>query len=74
MLLLEKIGKIGATKLVLGDEMRPNNQNAPLYFIPFLTELPEVTEVLGDVKVCKHAMIAMLQMGNYAWATCKQAC
>jgi hypothetical protein len=39
MLLMEKIR---ATKLVLGDDMRQNDQNAPLYFIPFLTELPEV--------------------------------
>jgi hypothetical protein len=35
MLLMEKIS---ATKLVLGDDMRQNNHNAPLYFIPFLTE------------------------------------
>jgi hypothetical protein len=44
MLLMEKIR---ATKLVLsGDDMRQNNQNAQLYFIPFLTELSEVAEVL----------------------------
>jgi hypothetical protein len=70
MLLMEKIH---ATKLVLGVDKRQNNQNVPLYFIPFLTESPEVAEVLGNVKVCKHAMMAMLQMGKDAWATCKQA-
>jgi hypothetical protein len=64
MLLMEKIC---ATKLVLGDDMRQNNHNAPLYyFIPFLTELPEAAEVLGNVKVCRYAMMAMLQMGKDA--------
>jgi hypothetical protein len=70
MLLMEKIQ---ATKLALGDNMRQNNQNAPLYFIPFLTELPEVAEVLCNVKVCKHAIMAMLLMGKDAWVSCKQA-
>jgi hypothetical protein len=54
-------------KLVLGDDKRQNNQNVLLYFIPFLTELPEVAEVLGNVKVCK------LRVEKDAWATCKQA-
>jgi hypothetical protein len=60
--------KICATKrlMVVGDEL-------PLYFIPFTTELPEVAEVLWDVKICKYAMIVVLQMGKRAWLTCKQA-
>jgi hypothetical protein len=70
LLLMEKIR---ATKLILIDEMRPNNQNAPLYFIQILTELPEVTEVLEEHKVCKHVMMVMLPMGKDLWATCKQA-
>jgi hypothetical protein len=45
----------------------------PLYFIPFTTELPEVLQVLGNVKICKYAMMAVLQMGKVAWKTCKQA-
>jgi hypothetical protein len=69
LLLMEKIR---ATKLIMVDKMR-DNQNAPLYFIPFLTKLPEVVEVLGEFKVCKHVMMAMLRMGKDAWATCKQA-
>jgi hypothetical protein len=56
MLLIEKVH---ATKLVLGDDMRQHNQDVLLYFIPFLTELPEIAEVLGNIKVCKHAMMAV---------------
>jgi hypothetical protein len=52
--------------------MRQNNQNVLLYFIPFRTELPEVAEVLGNGKVCKHPMMAVLQMGKDAWVTCKK--
>jgi hypothetical protein len=51
--------KICAAKLVLGENNRQKNQFLPLFFIPFTTELPKVTEVLGDVKICKCAMMTV---------------
>jgi hypothetical protein len=65
--------KIRATKLVLDEEDRQRNPNLPLYFMPFTTELPEVSQVLGEKKICKYAMMALLRMGKQAWRTCKQA-
>jgi hypothetical protein len=70
LLLMEKIR---ATRLVLGENNRQKNRFLPLFFIPFTTELPEVAEVLGDVKICKCAMMTVLRMGRTAWSTCKQA-
>jgi hypothetical protein len=70
LLLMEKIR---ATKLVLGENNRQTNRFLPLFFIPFTTELPEVAEVLGDVKICKCAMMTVLRMGRAAWLTCKEA-
>jgi hypothetical protein len=65
------IEKIRATKLVAGQ--RQKNQFLQLYFIPFTTELPDVAEKLGDVRICKCAMMAVLRMGRSAWSTCKEA-
>ncbi len=57
--------KICATKrVVVGDDSRQRNPNLPLYFLPFTTELPAVVMVLGSVKVCKHAMMALLRHGR----------
>jgi hypothetical protein len=62
------IEKIRATKLcqVVGEEL-------PNYCLPFTTELPKVAEALGEVKICKFAMMALLRMGRRAWSTCKEA-
>jgi hypothetical protein len=69
LLLMEQIC---ATKLMLGKNNMQKNQFLPLFFIPFTTELPEVAEVLRDVKICKCAMMAVLQMRRAAWSTCKE--
>jgi hypothetical protein len=52
MLIMEKIC---ATKLLLvvGEEL-------PIYCLPFTTELPKVAEVLGEVEICKFAMMLVL--------------
>jgi hypothetical protein len=62
------IEKIHATKLchVVVKEL-------PMYCLPFTTELQEVAEVLGEVKICKFAMMVVLRMSRRPWFTCKQA-
>jgi hypothetical protein len=45
----------------------------PLYFIPFKTEIHEVSTMLGDVKICKFAMMTVLCIGRMAWSTCMEA-
>jgi hypothetical protein len=62
--------KIRSTQLVL-KKKRYSNQK--LFFLPFKTELVEVTEALGDVTICQHAMMILLRFGRSAWATCRLA-
>ena len=58
-----------ATKLVRADDKK--KENLPLYYyMPFTTELHEVATVLGDVNICKFAMMTVLRIGRAAWLTC----
>jgi hypothetical protein len=69
MLLMEKI--CAATKLVVGNGS--NKDNLLLYFIPFKREIHKVSTMLGDVKICKFAMMTVLRIGRTAWSTCMEA-
>jgi hypothetical protein len=65
--------KIRSTKLVLGNDYNKRATNQKLYLLPHQTELADVNEALGGVKVCKHAMMALLRYGRRAWDTCKKS-
>jgi hypothetical protein len=65
LLLMEKIR---STQLVLN---RKRYSNQKLFFLPYKTELVEVTEALGNVLVCKYAMQTLLRYGKGAWDTCR---
>jgi hypothetical protein len=62
--------KIRARQLV------PKNKRygtASLYYLPYKTELMEVTEALGNVTICKYALMALLRFGKVSWDMCKVA-
>jgi hypothetical protein len=65
--------KIRATKLILCDDYKKRyTSNLKLYLLPYKTELTEVTEALGDITICKFAMVALLRYGLRAWDTCNK--
>jgi hypothetical protein len=71
LLLMEKIR---ATKLILGNDYKKRyTGDLKLYLLPYKTELTEVTEALGDITICKFAMMALLRYGKTAWYNCKIA-
>jgi hypothetical protein len=67
LILMEKIR--GAQLLL----KKKRYSNETLFFLPYKTEVTEVTEALGDVMVCKYAMITLLRFRVGAWDTCKLA-
>jgi hypothetical protein len=67
MLVMEKIR---GTKLLV--EKR-GEKPQPVYFIPYKTELTEIAKELGNVKICKYALMALFRYGKRAWETCRLA-
>jgi hypothetical protein len=50
--------KIRGTKLLV--EKR-GEQPQPVYFLSYKTELMKITKELGNVKICKYALMALFQ-------------
>jgi hypothetical protein len=56
--------KIRGAQLLIKNKRHSNDK---LYFLPYKTELTEVTEALGDLIVCQYAIMALLRVGKAAW-------
>jgi hypothetical protein len=58
--------KIRGTRLL---EEKRGERPQPVCFIPHKTEFAEVAQELTILKVCKHALMALLRCGKHAWDT-----